>query len=191
MRKGEATKARMVGAMAELLQRQGYLGTGLSEVVERSEAPKGSLYFHFPGGKEELALQAVNAAGAAIATTIERVLARAPDTAAGFVALADLLAEGLRASGYERGCPLAAVALETAHSSDALAAATAAGFASWEAHIERGLRADGHPPRQAAERAALALGALEGALLLARANRDPGPMKTVARQLAPLLRKDP
>ena len=50
-------------ATARLLQQQGYNATGVNEIVARSGAPKGSLYFHFPGGKEELAMQAMMSSG--------------------------------------------------------------------------------------------------------------------------------
>ena len=63
MRKGEQSRSRLLNATAQLLQRQGYHATGLSEIVEKSAAPRGSLYFYFPGGQEELACAALRQSG--------------------------------------------------------------------------------------------------------------------------------
>jgi TetR/AcrR family transcriptional repressor of lmrAB and yxaGH operons len=189
--KGERTKQRMVATTAALMQRQGISATGLSEIVEGAQAPKGSLYFHFPGGKEELALAALQQAAQQLGDGIAAVLAQAPTPADGVAQLVTGMAAGLEHSGYARGCPLATTALETAHDSDVLAAACAAGFASWHGHIAHALRRDGFTPAVARDRATLALSALEGALILARAQRDTAPLHTVAKQLQPLLRKEP
>lgn len=190
MRKGERTRQRMVQTTAELMQRQGLHGTGLSEIVEQAGAPKGSLYFHFPGGKEELAVAAVAAAAQQLGDGIAAVLAQAPTPADGVARLVAGMAAGLEHSGYARGCPLATTTLETAHDSAALAAACAAGFDSWHAHIAAALRRASFTSAAARDRATLALSALEGALVLARARRDTAPLHTVAKQLQPLLRKE-
>ena len=60
---GRASREAFVEATGELLRRQGYAATGLNEIVARSGAPRGSLYFHFPGGKQELALAAMERTG--------------------------------------------------------------------------------------------------------------------------------
>src|SRR5690349_3876281 len=56
--KGASTRARLAESMLELIQLQGYAGTGLNTVTAHARAPKGSLYFHFPDGKEALGEQA-------------------------------------------------------------------------------------------------------------------------------------
>lgn len=178
----------MVGAFADLAQRKGYAATGLNDVVAASGAPKGSLYHHFPGGKEQLAVQAVEAAAAAVEAAIEGLLAAHPPAIA-IKRLAAAQAAGLEQTGFERGCPLATLALETGHSHDALAAATAGGFGAWHGHIAAALRRHGFSPSAARDRATLVLSALEGALVLARVQRDTTPLRVVARQLAPLLEK--
>ena len=57
--KGERTRARLTAATAALLQKQGYHATGLAEIVATAGAPRGSVYFYFPGGKEALACAAI------------------------------------------------------------------------------------------------------------------------------------
>jgi TetR/AcrR family transcriptional regulator, lmrAB and yxaGH operons repressor len=187
MRKGEQTKRAMVGATVDLMQRKGIAATGLREVVQTAGAPRGSIGFHFPGGKEQLATEAIGAAARGFERLIAQTFAETPSPAAAVERFAALMAAGLEASNFERGCPLATTALETAAASDALAAACDAGFGAWQAPIRDALRRAGFAPAAARDRALLVLSALEGALLLGRARRDASPVRTVARQLRPLL----
>src|SRR5687768_17037204 len=77
--KGERTKRKLVEATASLLRRQGYHATGLSAIVDESGAPRGSLYFYFPNGKDELAVAAIDASGVEWRDRIEAAVAGAPD----------------------------------------------------------------------------------------------------------------
>src|SRR6266702_119544 len=100
------TRQRMIRATARLMRRQGYAATGWRQVVADSATPWGSQFHHFPGGKEQLAAEAV-------ASWVE------------------LAAAELEASGWADGCPVATVALETAHTSAVLAGACRAALGSW------------------------------------------------------------
>ncbi len=102
-----SSRDAFVEATVGLLQRKGYAASGLNEIVARSGAPKGSLYFHFPGGKEELALAAMERAGARLQRAIAAILDSREDLAGGLAALVDSLAAGLESSGYHDGCPIA------------------------------------------------------------------------------------
>jgi TetR/AcrR family transcriptional repressor of lmrAB and yxaGH operons len=102
-------------------------------------------------------------------------------------ALAEVLAAGLEASDFERGCPVATTALEVGARSDAIGAAARASFDSWVAPLRERLEAAGAPPRVATQRADLAIAALEGALVLARARRDAAVLRAVGSQLRPLM----
>ena len=75
------TRDRLIRTTSRLLRKQGYAATGLNQVMAEAEAPKGSMYFHFPGGKEELA-----------AAALDRFSGR----------VRDLMAESLAASGASR-----------------------------------------------------------------------------------------
>src|SRR5437762_12056667 len=107
-------KQRFVAAAIDLFQRRGYHGTGLNQIVAESGAPRGSLYFHFPGGKEELASEAVAEAGGVIAAGAAEALSQAGDPAAAVRQLAEFTATSLEQSGFERGCALATVTLDVA-----------------------------------------------------------------------------
>ncbi|MDX6665473.1 MAG: TetR/AcrR family transcriptional regulator, lmrAB and yxaGH operons repressor [Solirubrobacteraceae bacterium] len=186
MRKGERTKTAMLGATVDLMQRKGIAATGVREVAEHAGAPRGSIAFHFPGGKEQLTTEAVELAGGAFAAALAKLFERSC-TADAVDRVAEGMAAGLERSGFATGCPLATTALETAATSAPIAAACDAGFTAWQAPIAKALRRDGFAPAKARDRALLVLSALEGALLLARAKRSADPVRIVARELRPLL----
>jgi TetR/AcrR family transcriptional repressor of lmrAB and yxaGH operons len=185
--KGERSRARLVAATAELLQRQGFHATGLAEIVAESGAPRGSLYFYFPGGKEELACTALAEAGAVWRARLEAVIARAPDLPAAVRDVCDVLADELRSSKFSLGCPLATVALEAAHASEAVRRTCAGHYQGWEQSIATRLEAAGVASAQAAELATFALAAIEGALLLAKVRRDTQAVVQTGETLARLL----
>ncbi len=185
-RKGERTRARLTAAAATLFQRQGYHATGLAEIVEASGAPRGSLYFHFPGGKEELAVSALRESGARWRARIEAAVDAAPDLGAAVVAVCRLFADELAASDWQHGCPLATVALEASASSEPVRRTCAEHFTGWEASIAARLVASGVAEPAAQQTATLVLAAIEGALLLARVERSARPLEIVGAGLRAL-----
>lgn len=181
--KGRRTRRRMVAATAELLRDQGYDGTAMSDVLERSGAPRGSLYFHFPGGKDQLVREAIETEGSMIGQGIEYVLASSDDVAEAVGRVVDYLAGDLERSEYRRGCPVAAVTLDSAIYAEGVRETCAATFGGWQRLIEERLRRAGWSPAAARDEAILVLSAIEGGLSLARAQRDPAPLLAVARRL--------
>jgi TetR/AcrR family transcriptional repressor of lmrAB and yxaGH operons len=179
--KGERTRRKLVDATATLLRRQGYHATGLAEIVEESGAPRGSLYFHFPDGKDQLAIAALDQAGEQWRVRIEAAVEHAPDLAHAIEAVVTLLADDLEASKWENGCPVAAVALEA--TSKPVRAAVAAHYADWQTGVAERLERFGLPAPLAQQLATVALAGIEGALLLARVQRSREPLIVVGRSL--------
>ena len=105
------TRTRLITAMADALQRRGLHGVGLNEILRDAQAPKGVLYHHFPGGKTELAVAAIQAIVARIVASLDQVLATTTDPATAFERWVQGAQRHLAASSFERGCPLATVAL--------------------------------------------------------------------------------
>ncbi len=153
-------------------------------MLSESGTTKGSLYFHFPGGKKELAATALRQAGATVAAFVEHLARSSPDAATAVAAFAGALAAGLEGSDYERGCPLATSTLDAPSGSQAIRDACAVGYRSWLSLIAARLQADGWASSDAEQEAVLVLSALEGALVLARAERSPAPLQIVGRRLA-------
>lgn len=166
-----------------MFRRQGYSGTGLNQVLAAGEAPKGSMYFHFPGGKEQLATEAVQLAGGELGVGFTAVLDTAPDARSGIVELGRLLAGQLEASAYREGCPVATVALEEAAESEAIRGACETVYDAWSESLASRLRSWGVPDDQADPLAALVLSSLQGALLVARVRRDAAVIEEVAHRV--------
>jgi TetR/AcrR family transcriptional regulator, lmrAB and yxaGH operons repressor len=181
------SRDRLLDAAVDLLQRQGYHGTGLNELLERSEAPRGSLYHYFPGGKEQIGAEAIARAGNQVAAAVAHLLRTESSVADAVEALAGVLAAGLETSDFERGCPVATTALEVTPRSEPIRAAAQASFESWLAPLRERLEATGFDRLEAARRADLAIATLEGALVLARARRNADVLRDAGRQLRPLL----
>jgi TetR/AcrR family transcriptional regulator, lmrAB and yxaGH operons repressor len=180
--KGERTRQKLVDATAELLRRQGYHATGLSEIVEESGAPRGSLYFHFPDGKDELAVAALEQAGEEWRVRIEAAVADARDLGAAIDAIVTLLADDLESSGWDHGCPVASVALES--TSRTVRAAVVAHYTAWQDSVTAGLiERFGIPAVLAAQFTTVSLAAIEGALLLSRVHKSREPLIVVGNAL--------
>jgi TetR/AcrR family transcriptional repressor of lmrAB and yxaGH operons len=184
-RPGRASREAFVATTGALLRRQGYAATGLNEIVAHSGAPKGSLYFHFPGGKQELAIAAMEHTGEQLRAAIGAVMTVDGGPAESLGRLIDGLAAGLEASGYRDGCPIATITLEAAGAEPIRLTAERV-FNGWLAALQDGLVAGGLAPAHAERRALHVLAAVEGALLLARARRDLTPLRAVRDELVRL-----
>ena len=185
------TRSRLRRTAAELFRRQGYHATGINQVVKESGAPSGSLYFHFPGGKTELAIEAVTAAGREIGEGIDYLLESSDDVAEAVGRILDYLASDLRESNYEHGCPVGTVVLDVASTSEPIRLACRAIFVDWATKVSARLRAAGWSKKAAAEEALVVVASIEGALLLARARRDTEPLEAMARHVRTKLTKSP
>lgn len=177
-----STRDRLIAVASDLLQVRGYAGVGVAEIIAASDATKGSMYFHFPGGKEELAVEALRDRGVQIARLIEHLLRTSPDAATAVNAFAAVLALRLEDSDFQRGCALATAVLDAGAEHDAVREAVRSGYDRWLELLERRIADDGVVDDAAAE-AILVLSALEGALILARARRDPQPIHSVSRSI--------
>ncbi|MDR6597910.1 TetR/AcrR family transcriptional regulator [Saccharothrix longispora] len=175
------TRQRMVRTAADLFRAQGYHATGVNQVLAEGGAPKGSMYFHFPGGKEQLAVEAVTLAGADLRDALAAALDAGPSPAEALSRVLGLLGEQLRASGYRSGCPIATVALDATADSEPIRTACEDVYASWQAVLAEHLGDD--------DLASVALAAVEGALLLARTRRSPAPLDAVRAHLGVLLER--
>src|SRR3954454_18449348 len=106
------TRERMVKATGRLMRDQGFHATGLNEIVTNADAPKGSLYFHFPGGKVALAAAAVESFAEAISRYMREALDGATSTAEAVDVFMEATAGRLERTEFRSGCVVATVALE-------------------------------------------------------------------------------
>jgi TetR/AcrR family transcriptional repressor of lmrAB and yxaGH operons len=120
MSKTNDTRERMIAGACTLMRRHGFRATSFKDVWEFTGTPRGSVYFHFPDGKHQLGLDVIDNAVGTLLQWTDRAAARSTDTADFVVALGDQLADFLASTGYDEGCPIAAVAIEMSPSSPAL-----------------------------------------------------------------------
>jgi AcrR family transcriptional regulator len=180
------SRNRMIQSAALLFREHGYSGTGFRDVIEHSGAPRGSIYHHFPGGKEQLAADTVAWVAAVIERRIERAVQRGEPVAA-LGMFVDAWREVLEDSNFRAGCPIVAVAAEADAGSTATAAAAAA-FTRWQELVARALLNAGVGRTDARRLATLVVAGIEGAILMCRARRDIRPLRDVHRALEATLR---
>ena len=182
-------RERIVYETAQHLRRAGVGGTGLRQVVADAGAPRGSLQHYFPGGKDQLVGEALGWAGTWAAARVEEHVARMrrPTPARLFAAIVEDWAADLESRDYERGCPVAAAVVDCADTNATVREAAVSALQTWQRPITAALVAMGRGPRRAQALSTLMLCALEGAIVLARAQHDTAPLRLVSRELAPVL----
>ncbi|CAL9643405.1 TetR/AcrR family transcriptional regulator [Streptomyces sp. enrichment culture] len=183
-----STRDRIVVAAARLLQRQGYVGTGIKQIAQEAQATLGSVYHFFPGGKETVAVAAIKHSSEEFASLLRTALDSEEDAADAVAACSRQLADELRESGWIDGCPVTAAALETLGTDSEIQQACAGALRSWEHLVRDKLLRCGFPSDSAGELAGIVISALEGAEVTAQVNRSEEPLLVAGRQLARLVR---
>jgi AcrR family transcriptional regulator len=178
-------RTRMIRSAAVLFRERGVEGTSFSDVLEHSGAPRGSIYHHFPGGKAELAEEATRYAGEFIASGLAAALT-SDDPVAAVRGFASAYREILRSADFEAGCPIVAASMEGDRSPAARDAAGRA-FESWVELLGEGFERQGVEEDRARSLATLAIASVEGAIVLARAQRSIAPLERVGDELERLV----
>lgn len=177
------TRTRILAAATALFRQQGFTGTGLSN-IERSDARIGSIYHFYPGGKDELVVEAVRTAGPAYAALVLEALDSVDDPVEALRFAFARAADDLAATGYADACPIATIAMEAASTNEAVRAATAEVFEAWVLGFTEWYAARGLGSGIARDLAYATLSALEGAFVLSRATRSGEALLAAGRQMA-------
>ncbi|GAA1039151.1 TetR/AcrR family transcriptional regulator [Virgisporangium ochraceum] len=178
------SRARTGRAAATLISERGVAATGLRDVVAAAGTPRGSLSHHFPGGKDELVVEAVTWSALKLREKLDALASADPPATVAEVLQATVRwwERGMRATDFNGGCVVAASVVDGT-GADVLAAAQDA-FESWLDPLTRIASADGMAhPRQFA---VTVIAAVEGALLLCRSGRTLQPLHDVERSLTAL-----
>lgn len=181
-------RQRILAAAGRLLRRKGFRGTGLAEIIAESDAPRGSIYYHFPNGKEQIVREAMLAEVRRISEVLMTLTRESPGPVEAIRAYVLGAAEELERSGFLFGCPVAPVILDLPDPDSALAEACRDAVDEWCGIYVESLEAAGVEPRRAASLATMAVSSLEGGLLLARARHDTRPLHQIADELEVLVR---
>lgn len=177
------TRDRLIETTARLLQERGYHGTALGDVLAESGAPRGSLYFHFPGGKDELVADATRGGIEAVTENLREGLARGASPARAVRLLLEASAAALVANDFRFGSPTAPLVLDGLEPGSPIVALARDAYQTWIGLFEATLVSAGLPPRRAHALATIVEASFEGLLIIARARRDIAPMLAGAREL--------
>jgi TetR/AcrR family transcriptional regulator, lmrAB and yxaGH operons repressor len=185
------SRSRMIRAAAQLFRQGGYHATAFSDVVQASGAPRGSIYFHFPGGKQELAREATALAGDEIEQMVAQA-ARHSDGPGSFVrALGDMVAARLEGSDYRSGCAIATMVLELAPQNEELSSDFEKVFERWRQTLARQFETWGIATVRATDLANLVMSVFEGALVVSRAARRIDSFTAAIQALAEFIEHEP
>lgn len=179
----------MLDSAIELFRQHGYNGTGFRDVVAHGGAPRGSIYHHFPEGKAQLAVEALELAGERIDAVFRQGAEEGADFVAGFEWVWSWWVGYVVGSDFDAGCPIAGVAMESHPEAPEVTEAADGVFRRWVNSIAMGLQISGLGADEAKGVAALIIAAQEGATLMARAARSPEPLERVGEALAAMLRQ--
>jgi TetR/AcrR family transcriptional regulator, lmrAB and yxaGH operons repressor len=172
-------KDRMVLAARQLFRERGYHATAFSDVLQLSAAPRGSVYFHFPGGKRQLAAGVAEAHAREQVDVIARLAARSTSAAELVAVYVELARDLLVERGYQQGCAIAPIVLEAARESDELAEVAQRSFVAIIESMTVHLRAFGLESDAALRLADATVSGVEGALITARALRSTRPFESL------------
>src|SRR3954453_7103856 len=185
-----STKERIVTASADLFRRQGYSGTGVKQILAEASAPFGSLYHHFPGGKEQLRAETIRRSGYLYGQLFVEIVGPAPDLLTGIRDFFAGAAQTLVETDYADACPIATVALEVSSTSEPMREACADVFEGWLRGATARFAEEGIDPARARELAILFISALEGAFILCRALRSAEPLAAAGDAVVSALRAE-
>ncbi|MEO9331924.1 TetR/AcrR family transcriptional regulator [Ectopseudomonas guguanensis] len=183
----KTTRDKLIDAMIDALQRKGLHGVGLSELLAAADTPKGSLYHHFPGGKTELAVAAIERIGQRAEQAFAALFERQSEPLEALATWLHGALGQLQDSAFERGCPLATVALESGPEDQEIRAALANAFIAIRQALQQQLQRHAYPQPQGL--AALFVALYEGGLLQARVAGSSEPLKQAAATLLHLTRQ--
>lgn len=184
------TKDRMLLAATKLLQTRGYFGTGLNDVLAESGAPRGSLYFHFPGGKGQLALEATRVAIDEVTLATTKIIAEAETPGAALRAVSERIADLMRTTNYERSCPISPLIHDGANDLPALLDLCREAFDTWMGLMRDMLQKAGLPPARARTLSLLAQTVFQGGAIVSRTHHDDRMLLEAIDEVARLIDKE-
>lgn len=180
-------RERLVATAADMLRRRCLNATSIRELAKAANAPLGSTYHYFPGGKKQVVIEAVQYAGNKTSRMLDKALEKSP--AQGLDALLNLWRNVILETDFKAGCPIIAVAMEDATNEDVQAAQEEAAkiFSRWRRLMRESFIENGADPKLASRLATMVIASAEGAIAMCRVLRDIEPFEEITEQLHELL----
>ncbi len=186
MAKTSSAREDMLTTAVDLFAARGYEGVGIAELLAKSGSPRGSLYFHFPGGKEQIGAEVVARVGAEVAARFRGLHDSGVDLETFIERVFKTTAKESKERNYTASCPMAAIATGFGNDNPKLAAAVRSAFSSWETEIRAAAEARGMSKDNAEIFASAMLAAMEGAFVTSKALESSDPHKNASRAIKAL-----
>lgn len=184
------TREEMIKSMAYLLQRNGYAGTSINDIIQHSKSPRGSLYYHFPKGKEQLAIEAIKQTKRNVTTFIKENLSKYDDASESIKYFILDSARRFEENNYFQGVPITALVLETASTSDALREACLEVFEAWNKEFTNKLLLNGYSESDAKILGETINLMIQGGLVMSLARKNADALKAVSTNASLLIKAD-
>lgn len=181
------TREQILQTTCALLEKQGYHGTGLNEIIRESGSPKGSLYYYFPEGKEQITAEALLQSGRETAGRIRMGLGESTRASKAVYDFVLRIADHVELSSFAAGSPLTAVSMETATKSERINLACREAYGTLKSAFHDKLLESGFTGIKAEELATFIVASIEGGIILSRTAHTADPLRLVAKQLKVLL----
>ncbi|SMC26076.1 transcriptional regulator, TetR family [Clostridium acidisoli DSM 12555] len=181
------SKEKILAVAASLFQIKGYNATGLNEILKESGSPKGSLYYYFPNGKEELALEAIRLASNSIQMRIQTTLNQYSNPIEGIQSVIKNMTEDLKRDNKFKDMSISLIALETYLSSESLREACKEAFIDLQNLYSKKLIQSGLSNEIALELGTLIQVMIEGAITVSVTEKNATALLTVNKQVGILL----
>lgn len=176
----------MIAAAVDLFGERGYEGVGIAELLARANAPRGSLYFHFPDGKEQIGVEVVRRVGEEVAGRFRALRESGVDLPTFVERVFKTTAKECKDRCYVASCPMAAIATGFGEGNQKMGEAVGEAFSSWEREIAKAAEANGLGTKNAAIFASAMLVAIEGAFVVSKAQRSSAPHVNASRAIQAL-----
>ena len=186
--KKSTSRDRIIRAASDLFGSSGYYGAGLNEIVRQGKAPKGSIYYHFPGGKEQIAAEAILLLARSVVDQINLQQTKKQTASEAVRLFVETLSTSIVASGYRSGGALAIVASESATTNKELNRTCQEAYGLISQAISGTLSARGFPKEKARTLSVAMTAAVEGGIVLSRTYHSRKPLQTVAKLLGDMVK---
>lgn len=177
------TKSLIIDIATKLFQEKGYMGVGLNEILKTCEISKGSLYHHFPNGKEELLIACLHSLKEAITKDIEEIFDRHPITQEAVKAMIEILIDHFETDGTITSYTFSSIISEMASLSEPVRNASSDLYAKIQEIYSKKLRADGYSAESADAIALMMTASIEGGIMLCLTNQTSEPLKIISQVL--------
>ncbi|MEC0368435.1 TetR/AcrR family transcriptional regulator [Paenibacillus chibensis] len=183
------TKSRIIDISTALFQQKGYIGVGLNEILKACEISKGSLYHHFPNGKEELLIACLQSMNDVITTDIQDIFNRYPTAREATQAMIEKLTADFERDGTITGYTFSSIVSEIGALSEPIRLACASLYLNMQGIYADKLMADGLPKGAADSTALMMTAAIEGGVMLCLTQKSSGPLQTLSQVLPNTLKE--